>query len=58
MRTEALPVEWKYQPGLHPVDPDDHLGPMMASATTATLFGFMPRIEADAKRLKAEGQDY
>jgi hypothetical protein len=52
-RGEALPVEWKYRPGIHPVDLDDHFGPMMASATTATLFGFMPRTEVDAKRLKA-----
>jgi hypothetical protein len=57
-RNEALPEKWKYQPGLHPVDPDDALAPLVAGAPTEVLFEFMKTIEADAKRLKAEGKDY
>jgi hypothetical protein len=57
-RNEALPVEWQYQPGLYPVDPDDRKAPLVASATTETLMRFMEDIEDDVKRLKAEGEDY
>ena len=57
-RNETLPAEWKYEPGLRPVDPDDHKAPLIAGATTATLLGFMEVIQADARRLKAEGKDY
>jgi hypothetical protein len=57
-RGETLPEEWKYKPGIHPVDPDDHKAPLIAAATTPTLLGFVEVIEADAKRLKAEGKDY
>jgi len=52
------PAEWKYEPGIRPIDPDDHKAPLVAGATTPTLLGFMEVIEADAGRLKAEGKEY
>ena len=52
------PEEWKYKPGIYPVDPDDHNAPLIAGALTAVLFEFMKTIEADAKRLKEAGRDY
>jgi hypothetical protein len=57
-RNETLPEEWQYKPGIHPVDPDDHNAPLIAGVPTAVLFEFMKSIEANAKRLKAEGKDY
>jgi len=57
-RGEALPEEWKYRPGIHPVDPDDQNAPLIAAASTAVLCEFIKTIEADATRLKAEGRDY
>ena len=57
-RDEALPEEWQYKPGLHPVDPDDAQAPLVAGAPAEVLFEFMKTIEADATRLKAEGKDY
>jgi hypothetical protein len=57
-RNETLPAEWKYEPGIRPVDPDDHKAPLVAGAPTAILFEFMKTIEPDASRLKAEGKDY
>jgi hypothetical protein len=56
-RNVTLPEEWKYKPGIHPVDPDDHNGALIAGAPTAVLFEFMKTIEADAKRLKEAGRD-
>jgi hypothetical protein len=57
-RNETLPEEWRYKPGIHPVDPDDHNAPLVACATTEALMRFMEDIEDDVKRLKAEGKDY
>jgi hypothetical protein len=57
-RNETLPAEWKYKPGIHPLDLDDHNAPLVAGASTAILFEFMKTIEADAKRLKEAGRDY
>ena len=57
-RNETLPAEWKYEPGLRPVDPDDHKAPLVAAVPTAILFEFMKTIESDASRLKSEGKDY
>jgi hypothetical protein len=36
-RGDPIPAEWKYRPGLYPVDPDDRKAPLVASATTETL---------------------
>jgi hypothetical protein len=57
-RGAPIPEEWKYKPGLHPVDPDDDNAPLVAGAPTEVLMRFMEDIEDDAKRLKAEGKDY
>ena len=57
-RGEPIPDEWRYKPGIHPVDPDDHNAPLVAGARTEVLMRFMEDIEDDAKRLKAEGKDY
>ena len=57
-RGAPIPEEWRYKPGLHPVDPDDHKAPLVAGATTEVLMRFMEDIEDDAKRLRAEGKDY
>jgi hypothetical protein len=57
-RNETLPAEWKYEPGIRPVDPDDHKAPLVAAASTAILFEFRKTIELDANRLKAEGKDH
>jgi hypothetical protein len=56
-RGAPIPAEWKYQPGLHPVDPDDHKAPIIAGATSEVLLRFMEDIEDDAKRLRAQGKD-
>ena len=59
LHTRGAPIpEWKYKPGLHPVDPDDDNAPLVAGAPTEVLMRFMEDIEDDAKRLKAEGKDY
>jgi hypothetical protein len=57
-RNETLPAEWKYKPGIRPIDPDDHNAPLIAGSPTEVLFEFMKTIEADAKRLKEAGRDY
>jgi hypothetical protein len=57
-RGAPIPEEWRYEPGLHPVDPDDDNAPLVAGAPTDILMRFMEDIEDDAKRLKAEGKDY
>jgi hypothetical protein len=57
-RGAPIPEYWRYQPGLHPVDPDDRNAPLVAGATTDVLMRFMEDIEDDAKRLRAEGKDY
>jgi hypothetical protein len=57
-RGEPIPGEWRYKPGIHPVDPDDHKAPIVARATTEVLMRFMEDIKDDAKRLKADGKDY
>jgi hypothetical protein len=57
-RGAPIPEDWRYQPGLHPVDPDDRNAPLVAGTTTDVLMRFMEDIEDDAKRLRAEGKDY
>jgi hypothetical protein len=57
-RGAPVPEEWQYNPGIHPVDPDDHNAPLVAGAPTEVLMRFMEDIEDDAKRLRAEGKDY
>jgi hypothetical protein len=57
-RGTPIPAEWKYEPGLHPVNPDDCNAPLVAGATTDVLMRFMEDIEDDARRLRAEGKDY
>ena len=53
-RGAPIPEEWRYKPGLHPVDPDDHNAPLVAGAPTDVLMRFIEDVEDDAKRLKAE----
>jgi hypothetical protein len=57
-RYVTLPKEWKYKPGIHPVDPDDRNAPLVAGAPAETLFEFVKTVEAEAERLKAESKDY
>jgi hypothetical protein len=57
-RGAPIPEDWRYQPGLHPVNPDDCNAPLVAGATTDVLMRFMEDIKDDAKRLKADGKDY
>jgi len=47
-RGERLPENWKYEPGLHPVDPDDTYAPLIAAASTATLRAFAEELTAEA----------
>ena len=58
VRGELLPEEWRYKPGIHPVDPDDRNAVIIAAASTEVLMRFVEDIEDDAKRLKADGKDY
>jgi hypothetical protein len=57
-RGAPIPEDWRYQPGLHPVDTDDRKAPIVAGATTEVLMRFTEDIKDDAKRLKADGKDY
>ena len=54
VRGEALPDEWKYRPGLHPVDPDDIHAPFVASAGTETLRAFADELVAELRERKSE----
>jgi hypothetical protein len=53
-RGETLPVEWKYQPGLHPVDPDDTNAPLIAGASTETLRAFARQLTDECRTYEEE----
>jgi hypothetical protein len=51
-RGEALPAEWEYAPGLHPVGPDDIHAPLIAAASTATLRAFGEELHAETAKYR------
>jgi hypothetical protein len=56
-RGEPLPDEWKYEPGLHPVDPDDIHAPLIAAASTATLRAFAEELIAEVGNKNEPGEE-
>ena len=56
-RGETLPDEWKYEPGLHPVHPDDIHAPLIAGASTATLRAFGEERAAEAQKKDDPGEE-
>jgi hypothetical protein len=56
-RGEALPENWRYEPGLHPVDPDDTKAPLIAAASTATLRAFAEELTAEAHEKDDPGEE-
>jgi hypothetical protein len=56
-RGEPLPHEWKYEPGLHPVDPDDIHAPLIAAAATATLRAFAEELIAEVADKNEPGEE-
>jgi hypothetical protein len=57
-RGEVLPDDWKYRPGISPVDLDDYACMPCAGASTEALRAFGDELDVEARRLKAKGKDY
>jgi hypothetical protein len=56
-RGEPLPREWKYEPGLHPVDPGDIHAPLIAAPSTATLRAFAEELIAEIADKNEPGEE-
>lgn len=54
---EPHPGEWKYSPGLHPVDPDDIHAPLVAAASIATLRAFAEELGAEVGDKNEPGEE-